>query len=215
MERLSRLLAAAFVLGTLIAVADVTQVAQLGRYYLPLFCLLLPTAAAALVSASAHVSPRLRPIAAATLALLLWSDPTWAFDASWLVRPFQLHLPALRAAGDWIRQHPDAVPPDARVMTWFPWELRVLSGRTTILMPRSYDVRRNLETIGDGPYGYHVTHVLWGSFEPPPHADPERLGPYLEAVRLRTGLSDDKQIYRSPPALPYPVELYRLRPARP
>jgi hypothetical protein len=155
----------------------------------------------------------MRLMAAATLVSLLWSDPTWAYDASWLTKPFQLHLPALRAAGTWIREHPEAVPADARIMTWFPWELRVMSQRTTILMPRNFNTRRNLETIGDGPFGYHVTHVLWGSFEPPPPPiDPHAFAPYLEGVRLQTGLSDDKQIYRSPPGVPFPVRLYQLRP---
>ena len=214
MNRLSLLLSVVFVLATLINVADVTQVSQLGRYYLPVYCLLLPVAAAALRSWSAHVSDQVRPIAVVTLAMLLWSNPTWAYDASLLVKPFQLHLPALRAAGDWIRQHPEAVPADARIMTWFPWELRLLSQRTTILMPRSFNARRNLETIGDGPFGYHVTHVLWGSFEPPPHVDPQTFGPYLEIVRLQTGLTDDKQLYRSPPGMLFPVQLYQLRPAR-
>ena len=213
MGRLSPLLAAAFVVGTLIYLADVTQVAQLGRYYLPLYCLLLPMASATMLSWSAHVSRRLRPIAVAALAMLLWSDPTWAYDASWLAKPFQLHLPALREAGGWIRQHPEAVPADARIMTWFPWELRLLSQRTTILMPRNFSARRNLETIGDGPFGYHVTHVLWGSFEPPPHVDPQTFGAYLETVRLQTGLTDDKQLYRSPPGVLFPVRLFQLRPA--
>jgi 4-amino-4-deoxy-L-arabinose transferase-like glycosyltransferase len=213
MNRLSRLLSAAFVLATLINVADVTQVAQLGRYYLPLYCLLLPAAAATMRSWSAHVPPRIRLMAVATLAALLWSDPTWAYDASWLTKSFQLRLPALHAAGTWIREHPEAVPADARIMTWFPWELRVMSQRTTILMPRNFNARRNLETIGDGPFGYHVTHVLWGSFEPPPPPiDPHTFAPYLEGVRLQTGLSDDKQIYRSPPGVPFPVRLYQLRP---
>ena len=213
MNRLSLLLSAAIVLATLITIADVTQVAQLGRYYLPVYCLLLPMAAAGMRSWSAHVSRQIRPIALVTLAMLLWSNPTWAYDASWLVKPFQLHLPALRAAGDWIRQHPEAVPADARVMTWFPWELRLLSRRTTILMPRNFNARRNLETIGDGPFGYHVTHVLWGSFEPPPHVDAQTFGPYLEIVRLQTGLTEDKELYRSPPGMLFPVRLYQLRPA--
>jgi len=214
MDRMSLLLALVFVTATLATIADVTQVAQLGRYYLPLYCLVLPTAAAGIVEWCRQLPSRpSRAIAAATLAALLWSDPSWAYDASWLVKPFQLHLPALRAAGEWIRAHPDEVPPSARIMTWFPWEMRLFSQRTTILMPRSFDARRNLETIGDGPYGYHVTHVLWGSFEPPPHVDSELFGPYLERVRTQTGLSEGKQIYQSAPRMPFPVGLYRIRPA--
>ena len=38
-----------FVLATLKSVADVTQVAQLGRYYLPVFALMLPPAVAGLI----------------------------------------------------------------------------------------------------------------------------------------------------------------------
>jgi hypothetical protein len=212
LDRLSLLCLLAFVGATIGNIADVTQVAQLGRYYLPVYVLLLPTSAATMVTWSHHLtSSSVRGLACATLVALLWSNPTWAYDATWLTKPFQLHLPALRAAGQWIREHPDAVPPDARVMTWFPWELRLLSQRTTILMPRNFDVRRNLQTMGEGPYGYGVTHVLWGSFEPPPHIDPETFGPFLERLRLQTGLTDGAEIYRSPPNMPFPVRLYRVR----
>ena len=38
-----------FVLATLKSIADVTQVAQLGRYYLPVFALMLPAAVAGLI----------------------------------------------------------------------------------------------------------------------------------------------------------------------
>ena len=214
MDRLTPLLAGAFVLATLAGTSDVTQVAQLGRYFLPLYCLILPTAAAGIVWWSLPGHPRgIRMMAIATLAALLWADPTWAHDVSWLVSPFQLHLPAMRAAGEWIRQHPAAVPSEARVMAWFPWEMRLLSQRTTILMPRNFDARRNLQTIGDGPFGYHVTHVLWGSFETPPHLDAESFAPYLARLRLETRLTDANEVYRSPPGLPFPVRLYRLRDA--
>ncbi len=212
MDRLSLLFAAGFAIATLTAIADVTQVAQLGRYYLPVYCLIVPTAAAGIACWNPRTWPsRLQAIAAASLTLLLWANPTWAYDASWLVKPFQLHLPALRAAGEWVRQHPDAVAADARIMTWFPWELRLFSQRTTILMPRNFDARRNLETIGDGPFGYHVTHVLWGSFETPPDVDPELFGPYLERVRIQTGLTDAKEIFHSAPGLLYPVRLFHIR----
>jgi hypothetical protein len=217
-DRLVLVLGLAFVVATLARIADVTQVAQLGRYYLPLFVLGLPTAVAGLRDGLAAWSlpARARPALAATVLATLWADPTWAYDASWLVKPYQLHLPALRAAGDWIREHPQDVPPKARIMTWFPWELRVLSDRTTILFPRSleggpYELRRLRETIRQ----YRVTHVLWGSFEPAPHGDPETLGPYLERLRLSLGLSEGDEIYRSPPRTLYPVKLYRLREGAP
>ena len=42
-------IALVFVLATLKSVADVTQVAQLGRYYVPVFVLMLPTAVAGLI----------------------------------------------------------------------------------------------------------------------------------------------------------------------
>ena len=58
-------------------------------------------------------------------------------------------------------------------MTWFPWELRVASDRTTILMPRNYSARRIEEVIRQ----YKVTHVLWGSFEPPPTRRSGIVGP--------------------------------------
>ena len=212
LDRLSLVVLLVFVAATLANTSDVTQVAQLGRYYLPVFVLIVPAAAAAISEWSRRFpAGLLRNTAAATVVALLWANPAWAYDATWLTSAFQLHLPALRAAGEWIREHPDRVPPDARVMTWFPWELRLFSQRTTILMPRSFDVRRNLQTIGDGPFGYRVTHVLWGSFEPPPHLDPEVFGPYLERLRLETGLTDGAAIYRSPPPMPFPVTLYQVR----
>ena len=38
---------------------------------------------------------------------LLWSDPTCSYDYTWLVKPYQLHWPALREAGDWVKAHPE------------------------------------------------------------------------------------------------------------
>lgn len=199
---------AVFVLATLKSIPDVTQVAQLGRYYLPVYMLGLPTAVAGVLAWLRHhqISRRATGWLAASFVVLLWADPTWAYDASWLVKPYQLHWPALRAAGDWIKEHPQSVPPDARIMTWFPWELRVASDRTTILLPRNFSARRIEEVIRQ----YKVTHVLWGSFEPPAHVDPETFGPYLEDVRKLLGLTSARELYHSPRALLYPVRLYRL-----
>jgi hypothetical protein len=184
-----------FVLATLKSIPDVTQVAQLGRYYLPVFALAIPTAVAGV-----------KDWLAASFVALVWADPTWAYDASWLTKPYQLHWPALREAGDWIRIHSDRVPQDARVMTWFPWEVRISSNRATILLPRNYSARRIEEVIQQ----YKVTHVLWGSFEPPEHVDPETWGPYLDQVRTALGLTSARELYRSPRGLLYPVRLYRL-----
>jgi 4-amino-4-deoxy-L-arabinose transferase-like glycosyltransferase len=203
-----------FVLATLANVADVTQVQQLGRYYLPVYVLMLPTAVAGLGDwLRASVRPRKWSRVAAATALLLWADPTWAYDAGWLAKSYQLHWPALRDAGLWIRAHPEEVPEDARIMTWFPWELRVTSDRTTILMPRAleageYELRRIEETANR----YGVTHLLWGSFEPMPDQDPGRLGAYLEGMRRSLGLTESRRIYATPGAgrTPYPVTLYRL-----
>lgn len=208
-DRLAGLLAAVFVAATLANIADVTQVAQLGRYYLPVFVVALPSAAAGLRDAARRISlpTRAVPWLAAVLVALLWADPTWAYDVGWLVKPYQLHWPALREAGDWVKQHPEAVPPDARVMTWFPWEFRVASGRTTVLLPRNYSLPR----IDEVARQYGVTHVVWGSFEPPPHVEPETWGPYLEGVRAGLGLTDAKLLHRSPRGLLYPVRVYRLR----
>jgi hypothetical protein len=208
-DRLVLVLALVFVAATLKSIADVTQIAQLGRYYLPLFAIALPTAVAGVREwiAERNIGPRALPALGGTLVALLWADPTWAYDASWLVKPYQLHWPALRAAGDWVRAHPEAVPSDARIMTWFPWEVRVASDRTTVILPRSYNPARIESTIRQ----YGVTHVLWGSFEPPPHVDPETLGPYLDRIRLTIGLTPDREIYRSPARLLYGVRLYRVR----
>ena len=144
---------------------------------------------------------------AATYVALVWADPTWAYDASWFVKPYQLHWPALREAGDWIKAHPEQVPPDARVMTWFPWEFR---GRQR---PDDRAAAAQLQCRGGSTRSirqYRVTHVLWGSFEPPPHVDPETWGPYLEQVRTALGLTESRELYPSPRELLYPVRLYRL-----
>jgi hypothetical protein len=208
-DRLVAVLASVFVVATLVNVADVTQVAQLGRYYLPLFVIALPTATAGLFhwAREVELTPRARPLLALSLVALLWADPTWAYDAGWLVKPYQLHWPALREAADWVKSHPDVVPQDARIMTWFPWELRVVSGRTTVLMPRNYSRKRIDEVIRQ----YGVTHVLWGSFEPPPHIDPEMWGPLLENTRVALGLTEPRELHASPRGMLYPVRLFRLR----
>ncbi|WP_337174129.1 glycosyltransferase family 39 protein [Paludisphaera sp.] len=207
---LSAVLFAAFVAGTIKSIADVTQVQQLGRYYLPAFLVMTPTAAAGVLAWLDRLSIDRRAFGwlASCYVALVWADPTWAYDASWFARSFQLHWPGLRAAGEWIREHPEAVPPDARVMTWFPWEMRLTSGRTTILMPRNYSAAR----IDEVARQYGVTHVLWGSFEPPEHVDPEVWGPYLDGVRTSLGLTQARELYRSPREVRlYPVRLYRLR----
>ncbi len=210
-DRLVALIAAVIVAGTLKKVADVTQVAQLGRYYVPLFVLILPTAAAgALEWIAVHrIDRRAMGWMAAGWVALVWADPTWAYDATWLGKRFQLHWPAIREAGEWIRAHPDRMPRDARIMTWFPWELRVASDRTTVLMPRNYNPRRIEEVMRQ----YGVTHFLWGSFEPPPYDEinPETWADRLERLKLELGLSRDHEVFRSARDPFFPVRLYRLR----
>jgi hypothetical protein len=199
---------AVFLLATLKRTSDVTQVAQLGRYYLPVYVLALPTAVAGLLAwADAWCAPgRLVPWLAAGYCALVWADPTWAYDASWFTKPFQLHWTALREAGDWIQANPGSVPRDARIMTWFPWELRVVSDRTTVLMPRNYRGSRIKDVIAQ----YGVTHFLWGSFEPPPDVDPESWAPALDQLRARLGLTRDRELFHSTGTPFYPVRLYRL-----
>src|SRR5262249_30586496 len=155
----------------------------------------LPTAVAGLIEwgEARRIERRTVPWLFAGFCALVWADPTWAYDASWLVKPFQLHWPALRQAGDYIQAHPDQVPPEARIMAWFPWELRATSDRITILMPRNYNPRRIDEVIKQ----YRVTHVLWGSFEPPPDVDPEVWGPYLERIRVQLHLTEEHELFRS------------------
>ena len=63
-----------------------------------------------LVGVAAGSSGRVVPWLAAVYCALVWADPTWAYDASWLVKRYQLHWPALREAGEWIEAHPDRVP---------------------------------------------------------------------------------------------------------
>jgi 4-amino-4-deoxy-L-arabinose transferase-like glycosyltransferase len=212
-DRLAFWLALGFVLATLAKIADITQVIQLGRYYLPLFLFMLPTAVAGMMDWLKTIAwpSRAKIWLAPMFVALLWSDPTWAYDFTWLVKPYQLHWPAIRESGDWIRTHPEIVPPDARIMTWFPWEVRLSSQRTTVLMPRAigsnkYAYQRIEETIEQ----YGVTHILWGSFEPPSNLDPELFGPDVERLRTALGLVERVELHRSPMTLPFPVRLYRV-----
>jgi hypothetical protein len=201
---------AAFVLATLKSIADVTQVAQLGRYYLPVFALMLPVGVAGLADwlESLGCGLRVGPLLAIVWCALVWADPTWAYDASWLVKRYQLHWPALHEAGSWVQAHPERVAPQARIMTWFPWELRVTSERTTVLMPRNYSIRRIREVIKQ----YGVTHFLWGSFEPPPYYEinPESWAFELEQIRAAIGLTEQRELFRSTHDIFFPVRLYRL-----
>ncbi len=209
-DRLVATIGAVFVLATLKSIADVTQVAQLGRYYLPVFALMLPAGVAGLIEwlDLPNLGRKIVPWAAATYLALVWADPTWAYDASWLVKRYQLHWPGLSEAGAWIESHPDRVSPQARIMTWFPWELRVTSDRPTILMPRNYNPRRIKEVIGQ----YGVTHILWGSFEPPPYYEinPESWALELDNLRTSLGLTDGREVYRTSRDILFPVRLYRV-----
>ena len=94
-------------------------------------------------------------------------------------------------------------------MTWFPWELRVASDRTTVLMPRNYNPRRIEEVIRQ----YGVTHFLWGSFEPPPYDEinPESWAGRLDLLRAELGLTDEREVFRSRGDPFFPVRLYRVR----
>ena len=210
-DRLVALIGIVFILATIKSIPDVTQVEQLGRYYLPVFALMIPSAVAGLLGwfASWNLDRRAIPWLFATFVALVWADPTWAYDVSWLKKPFQLHWPAIREAGEWIQSHPDQVPANARIMTWFPWELRVTSDRATILMPRNFDRTRINEVMSQ----YGVTHILWGSFESPEHLEPQAWGPYLDRLRTSLGLGDSQELYRSPDkqGTYYPVRLYRVR----
>jgi hypothetical protein len=140
---------------------------------------------------------------------LVWADPTWAYDATWLSNRYQVHWPGHLEAGDWIRAHPDRVPPQARIMAWLPWELRVTSDRTTILMPRNYKTTRITEVIRQ----YGVTHILWGSFEPPPfdEINPEAWSDELDKLHTILRLTDQKEVYRTTEEVFFPLRLYRLK----
>ena len=209
-DQLALLLFLGFAGATILRIADVTQVAQLGRYYMPIYLIMLPTAVRGLMELKwpeMESVRSLKTVAALSLIGCLWADPTWAYDASWFVKPFQLHWPGLVDAGRFIEENPDQVPANARVMSWFPWEMRVTSNRITVLMPRSYDARRIREVMDQ----YGVTHVIWGSFETPQHVDPETFGPYLTGVKAGIGLSSANEIYRTPRESGgmYPVSIYR------
>ena len=112
--------------------------------------------------------------------LVAWSGPTRPGPTTrrgWPNRfSFTGRRCARRASGS--QAHPTWCLPTARIMTWFPWELRVTSDRTTVLMPRNYNPRRIQEVIRQ----YGVTHFLWGSFEPPPYYE---INPESWATRAR------------------------------
>jgi dolichyl-phosphate-mannose-protein mannosyltransferase len=204
---------AVFVVATLKQVADVTQVLQLGRYYLPVFAIALPAGVAGALGwlDSLAGGRRVGPLLAVTWCALVWADPTWAHDVSWLSNRYQLHWPGLREAGEWIRANPDRVPPKARIMTSLPWELRVTSDRTTILMPNNYKALRIQEVIRQ----YQVTHFLWGSFEPPPFdaINPEAWSNELDHLRTFLRLTDGREVYRTTNEVFFPLRLYRLQQA--
>jgi hypothetical protein len=207
-DRLTTLITIAFLGGTIVNIADLTQVSQLGRYYLPLFVLMIPAAVAGLDGLLPSRS-EYRALFALTLAVLLWADPTWAHDFKWLTNRYQLHWPAFWQAGVWVRTHPEEVPPNARIVAWLPWEFRLASRRTTILMNRSLyppDIKKTSRNYG-------ATHVLWCSPDPPPHIDSELWGENLTRIRSSLGLSPANELYRSSAGLPfglYPVALYRI-----
>jgi Dolichyl-phosphate-mannose-protein mannosyltransferase len=206
-----------FVVATLKQVADVTQVLQLGRYYLPVFAIALPAGVAGALAwlDSLADGRRVGTFLAVTWCALVWADPTWAHDVSWLSNRYQLHWAGLREAGEWIRANPDKVPPRARIMTSLPWELRVTSDRTTILMPNNYKALRIQEVLRQ----YQVTHFLWGSFEPPPFdaINPEGWSSELEHLRTFLRLTDGREVYRTTNEVFFPLRLYRLQqaPAQP
>ena len=143
-----------------------------------------------------------------TYCAVVWADPTWAYDASWLSSGFSFtgRPCARRASGS--RRIPAQVSPEARIMTWFPWELRVTSDRTTMLMPRNYNPRRIKEVIGQ----YGVTHFLWGSFEPPPYHEinPESWAVELDHLRTTLGLTESARSIVHATRFFFPVRLYRL-----
>ena len=93
-------------------------------------------------------------------------------------------------------------------MAWLPWELRVTSDRTTILMPRNYKTLRIMEVIRQ----YRVTHILWGSFEPPPfdEINPESWSDELDKLHTVLRLTEKREVYRTTSELFFPVRLYSL-----
>jgi hypothetical protein len=73
-------------------------------------------------------------------------------------------------------------------------------------MPRNFNPVRIEEVIRQ----YGVTHVLWGSFEPPPNVDPEAFGPFLTGVRTALRFTEGRELFRSPREMPFGVRLYRI-----
>ena len=83
-----------FVLATLKRVSDITQVMQLGRYYSPVFAIALPAGVAGFGWLdSLSDGRRVAPFVAVSWLALVWADPTWAYDATWLSNRDQVHWP--------------------------------------------------------------------------------------------------------------------------
>ena len=146
---------------------------------------MLPTAAAGLSDwwREHMLDPRhrVRPALAAVLVVaLLWADPDLGLRRrSWFTKPYQLHWPALRSRREiGSRPTPTTVPPDARIMAWFPWEFRLASGQDD----RPHARGTSAPTRDRGPWH----RAVWGDARPlglvrdrRPNVDPETFGPYL------------------------------------
>ncbi len=208
LDRLVAVITLVFVASTLLRIADVTQVAQLGRYYLPIFCLMLPTACAGLAdwwrerqmscrrgshwrsrssrsSGPTRPGPTTRPGSRSRINYT--GRPSARRETG--SRPIPTSSPPTR--GSWRGSRGNSVWPAA--------------GRRSFSRA-SFSAARIDEVVRQ----YRVTHVLWGSFEPPPNVDPETFGPYLSGVRTSLGLTDSREVYRSPREMPFGVRLYRL-----
>ena len=124
------------------------------------------------------------PWLAATFVALVWADPTWAYDASWLVKPYQLHWPAL-ASGRRLdqgasRPRPAGRPDHDLVPLGAPGRERPDDD------PPAPQLQRAADRGGDPPVQGHARPlgVVRAAAE---HVDPETWGPYLDQVRTAAG----------------------------
>ena len=102
-----------FVLATLKSIADVTQVAQLGRYYLPVFALMLPAGVAGLIELLdvAGLRRRLVPWAGRDVLRSGVGRSDVGLRRVLAGQALSASLAGICEAGEWIEAHPDRVSP--------------------------------------------------------------------------------------------------------
>ena len=146
----SALVLLGFVGGTVTQIASTDQIRDLGRYFPPCMILMIPVAWQGLrlrLRSGRRCAVALAVVAGFFLTGYPWTDNTRLLSDPWHLRYARYERLAARIAAE--------TPPDAVVMAYHPWEIHLLTGRRTVLLPRSYDPARVREEIAT----YRVTHL--------------------------------------------------------